>query len=122
MPCAAAAFVTSGSLAAPSSMEYSVCTCRWTKESDPPDGAALLTVLLCSSQVVRARPGGTRRATGGEDRQCSGAYRRAGTSILALPRVYSEGLTERVSSLADRSVTSAPPGPSERRQRMVTCA
>src|SRR4051794_41823578 len=34
MPWAAAALVTSGSFAAPSSIEYSVCTCRCTNESD----------------------------------------------------------------------------------------
>src|ERR687890_1499280 len=34
IPCSAAALVTSGSLAAPSSIEYSVCTCRCTNESD----------------------------------------------------------------------------------------
>src|SRR5215203_5198392 len=33
MPCSAAAAVTSGSLAAPSSIEYSVCTCRCANES-----------------------------------------------------------------------------------------
>src|SRR3954471_17041211 len=54
MPAAAAAAVTSGSLAAPSSIEYSVCTCRCTNESD-----GVLTGTWCSSVVVRARRKGT---------------------------------------------------------------
>src|SRR6201747_1113212 len=45
MPSSAAALVTSPSLAAPSSIEYSVCTCRCTKFSAADDrGAGLLTV------------------------------------------------------------------------------
>src|SRR3954447_17780069 len=52
MPCAAAAAVTSGSLAAPSSIEYSVWTCRWANES------VLLTGVRYSSVVVRAQPSG----------------------------------------------------------------
>ncbi|GAA1641405.1 hypothetical protein GCM10009806_07880 [Microbacterium flavum] len=34
MPYSAAACVIAPILAAPSSIEYSLCTCRWTKESD----------------------------------------------------------------------------------------
>src|SRR3954467_1093536 len=62
MPAAAAAAVTSGSLAAPSSIEYSVCTCRCTNESD-----GLLTG--CGTPQWSCVPGGRElhRATGGED-------------------------------------------------------
>src|SRR6476469_4567176 len=62
MPAAAAAAVTSGSFAAPSSIEYSVCTCRWTNESD-----GLLTGggTPQSSCVPDGRE--LPRATGGED-------------------------------------------------------
>src|SRR3978361_1146344 len=61
MPWAAAAFVTSGSLAAPSSIEYAGCTCRCAKESDAVDRelAVVLTGVRCSSVVVRARPTGS---------------------------------------------------------------
>src|SRR5215218_2529892 len=100
MPWAAAAAVTSPSLAAPSSIEYSVCTCRCTKFSA--DDVALLltgTVLL---RVVPARrgdaggrpvgkTGGARAGVDGPSGLHPGAV-----SILALPKVYSEGLTERV--------------------------
>src|SRR3954451_14094902 len=62
MPAAAAAAVTSGSFAAPSSIEYSVCTCRWTNESD-----GLLTGG--GTPQWSCVPGGRElhRATGGED-------------------------------------------------------
>src|SRR3712207_9563422 len=67
--CSAAALVTSGSLAAPSSIEYSVCTCRCTNESD--DG--VLTGLgaphgscVPGRRGSGGRPaGGTRGGTGG---------------------------------------------------------
>ena len=45
---------------------------------------------------------------------------RSGGSILALPKVYSEGLTGRVFSQPDRSVT--PPGSPGSVRRIVTCA
>src|SRR3954468_23388352 len=54
MPCSAAALVTSGSLAAPSSIEYSVWTCRWANESD-----VLLTGGGAPQWSVRAWPEGT---------------------------------------------------------------
>src|SRR5687767_12393041 len=103
MPCAAAAAVTSGSFAAPSSIEYSVCTCRCTNDSLL---AGLLTwaVLL---RVVPARRGDAGRRpvgkTGGARAGLDGPADAGGppagaVSILALPEVYSEGLTERVSS------------------------
>src|SRR3954468_16431848 len=62
MPAAAAAAVTSGSFAAPSSIEYSVCTCRCTNESD-----GLLTGG--GTPQWSCVPGGRElhRATGGED-------------------------------------------------------
>src|SRR4051812_50217098 len=62
MPAAAAAAVTSGSFAAPSSIEYSVCTCRWANESDG---------LLTGGRTPQwsCVPGGRElhRATGGGD-------------------------------------------------------
>src|SRR3954470_12506656 len=113
MPCSAAALVTSGSFAAPSSIEYSVCTCRCTNESD--DGV-LTGVGAPHGSCVPGRRG-PRRATGGEDRW-GGARptgpvpgwsrrRRVGTSILAPAEVYAGALTERVCDPADRSVTPA---------------
>src|SRR5919205_2409492 len=92
MPCSAAAFVTSGSFAAPSSIEYSVCTCRWTKESE------LLTGGRAPQGVVPA----PRRHSGGRPAGKTGV--RGCLSILAPGTVYAEGLTERV---------SAPGGPAE---------
>src|SRR3954454_10423549 len=94
IPCSAAAFVTSGSLAAPSSIEYSVCTCRWTNES------ALVTGGRAPRWSCVPDRRCVRRATGGEDRRCCalGRDRWGGGSILALPEVYAEGLTERVGS------------------------
>src|SRR4051794_41817829 len=66
MPCAAAALVTSGSLAAPSSIEYSVCTCRCTNESD---GDGVLTGGPAPQRACvpgRRDPAGDRRGrTGG---------------------------------------------------------
>src|SRR5947209_12691166 len=66
MPCSAAALVTSGSLAAPSSIEYSVCTCRCTNESD----GALLTGGRAPQWSCVPDRRLIRRATGGEDRRC----------------------------------------------------
>src|SRR3954447_1734999 len=115
MPAAAAAAVTSGSLAAPSSIEYSVCTCRCTKESD---GVVLTGAVLLSGRACP--PPAKRRATGGEDRQCgrgggTGLRRygveAGGAPILALRTVYSEGLTERVSAPPDRSTKDPLPPP-----------
>src|SRR3954451_8944031 len=67
MPCSAAALVTSGSFAAPSSIEYSVCTCRCAKESDGlvTGGRAPRWSCVPDRRCVR-------RATGGEDRRCGG--------------------------------------------------
>src|SRR5215218_695589 len=62
MPAAAAAAVTSGSLAAPSSIEYSVCTCRWTNESD-----GLLTGGRAPQWSCVPGGGKLQQATGGED-------------------------------------------------------
>src|SRR4051794_22305012 len=94
MPCSAAALVTSGSFAAPSSIEYSVWTCRCTNESV--DGV-LLTVAACSSQVVRARPSGIRRGrpagkTGGAVVR---GVRAGGCPDPRTTEVYSGGPTER---------------------------
>src|SRR5690348_10616472 len=61
MPYSAAALVTSGSLAAPSSIEYSVCTWRWANESAVLTGGRA-PQWSCVPAV------GFRRATGGEDR------------------------------------------------------
>src|SRR4051794_23331030 len=98
MPAAAAAAVTSGSFAAPSSIEYSVWTCRCTNESEG--------VLLTGGAAPQGRacPAG-RNSTGRP-----AGKTRSGGSILALPKVYAEGLTGRVFSHADRSVTSVPSG------------
>src|SRR3954454_17732440 len=121
MPSAAAALVTSPSLAAPSSIEYSVCTCRCTKFSE----AGVLTVRgaphgSCSRLFPhRDRGGGSIWVTGGEGRfvvlvsrywrglvlgsrirvSYSWAATRVGAPILALPQSYSEGPTERVSPI-----------------------
>src|SRR4029450_184900 len=107
MPWAAAAAVTSGSFAAPSSIEYSVCTWRCANESDPADRGVLLT------------GGGAPQGSWGRDRRGRPAVRQGrsgwrsgwrfgGAPILALVEVYSEGLTGRVFSHADRSVTPCP--------------
>src|SRR5215213_7029717 len=96
MPWAAAAAVTSGSFAAPSSIEYSVWTCRCAKESE--DGV-LLTGGLCSSVVVPARPA---EAPAGDRwgrpavRETSPEVASGVAPILALLGVYAEGLTGRV--------------------------
>src|SRR5215217_1797643 len=117
MPWAAAAAVTSPSLAAPSSIEYSVCTCRCTKDSavDVPlllTGTVLLRVVPARRGDAGGRPvgktGDARAGVGGEPGLHPGAL-----SILALPEVYSEGLTERVSPRRDESVTRAAPGSRE---------
>src|SRR3954447_16390111 len=96
MPCSAAALVTSGSFAAPSSIEYSVCTCRCTKESDEP---GLLTggrTPQWSCVPDRGRSGGRPAGkTGGAE---IWGIRWAVPAILALRTVYAEGLTERVPS------------------------
>src|SRR3954454_22108798 len=86
MPAAAAAAVTSGSFAAPSSIEYSVWTCRCTNESEG--------VLLTGGAAPQGRacPAG-RNSTGRP-----AGKTRSGGSILALPKVYAEGLTGRVFS------------------------
>src|SRR3954465_15146112 len=94
MPWAAAAAVTSPSLAAPSSIEYSVCTCRCTKDSAD-DVPVLLTgtVLLRGVPARRGDAGGRPVGkTGGARAGVDGSPgpRRA-LSILALPEVYSEG-------------------------------
>src|SRR4051812_4690387 len=116
MPCAAAAAVTSGSLAAPSSIEYSVWTCRWANES------VLLTGTCGSSVVVRAEPSGPwnqddgRRPageTGGAGRACARSGG-AAVSILARGEVYAEGLTERVFSQRTGK-GPRPPHPSQAR-------
>src|SRR3712207_9391764 len=105
MPWAAAAAVTSGSLAAPSSIEYSVWTCRWAKESLLTDGRAPRWSCVPGRQ-------GLRRATGGGDRRARAPARGSGLpQILALDGVYAEGLPRRVSSHADPSVTLAPATP-----------
>src|SRR3954466_4042551 len=110
MPCAAAATVTSGSLAAPSSIEYSVWTCRCANESVLTGGGAPQWSCVPGRRGPRGRDDG--QATGGEDRQCCvlGMLRCVGVllcpsagsgpmpPILAPLEVYSEGLTGRVSS------------------------
>src|SRR3712207_9106095 len=65
--CSAAALVTSGSLAAPSSIEYSVCTCRCTNESD--DGVLTFVGAPHGSCVPGRRGSGGRPAgkTGGAE-------------------------------------------------------
>src|SRR5215218_8733029 len=104
IPWAAAAAVTSGSLAAPSNIEYSVWTCRCANESD-----GLLTGGRAPQWSCVPGRHGLRRATGGEDRRASPRERCLGVApILALEVVYAEGLTGRVFSQADRSVTPAP--------------
>src|SRR3954449_6050068 len=96
IPCSAAALVTSGSFAAPSSIEYSVCTCRCAKESD-----GLLTGGRAPRWSCVPDRRCVRRATGGEDRRrCAlGRGRRGGrrggrwggAPILAPCEVYAEG-------------------------------
>src|SRR3954470_23887041 len=110
MPCSAAALVTSGSLAAPSSIEYSVCTCRCAKESD----GALLTGGRAPRWSCVPDRRLIRRATGGEDRRVRGSrwvHDPGPVSILALAAVYAEGLTGRVSpGRRATCVTSPRPG------------
>src|SRR3982751_666132 len=120
MPWAAAAAVTSGSLAAPSSIEYSVWTCRCAIESVLlTGGGAPQWSCVPGRRGPRGRDDG--QATGGEDRQCCvlGVLRCVGVllcpsagsgpvpPILAPLEAYSEGLTGRVSS--HRTDPSHPP-------------
>src|SRR3712207_5354239 len=119
MPSAAAALVTSPSLAAPSSIEYSVCTCRCTKFSDeaglltvrgaphgscgrlPPAGGQGRRVVLGDR---RGRPFRVERALrvvlpehGAHHGRCRpGVGAVPGVSILAPPEVYPKALTVRV--------------------------
>src|SRR5438270_3860805 len=94
MRWSAAALVTACSFAAPSSIEYSVCTCRFAKESD-----GLLTggrAPQWSNLPTDGTPAGDR--WGRPALQCSGSEGSGGApTILALQWVYAEGLTERVS-------------------------
>src|SRR5438309_7762460 len=91
MPCSAAALVTSGSFAAPSSIEYSVCTCRCTNESDAGRPVLLLTGGRAPQRSYVPAGGGS----GGRPAGKTGV--RGCRSILAPGPVYAEGLTERVS-------------------------
>src|SRR3954466_955445 len=113
MPAAAAAAVTSGSLAAPSSIEYSVCTCRCTKESDgvvlTGGGAPQWSRLPATGEAAGDRRGRPAVRTGrryGVEAVRVGA---GGAPILALRTVYSQGLTERVSPPPGPALTPAPP-------------
>src|SRR4051812_49970683 len=103
MPWAAAAAVTSPSLAAPSSIEYSVCTCRCTKDSadDVPlllTGAVLLRVVPARRGDAGGRPvgktGGARAGVDGPSTGQGGQRPGAG-AVLALPRGFPEGLAGR---------------------------
>src|SRR3954447_10179128 len=92
MPWAAAAAVTSGSLAAPSSIEYSVWTCRCANESDELFTGGGTPQWSCVPGREGA-PAGDRRGRPVCEAPGEGAR---GTPILALRKVYSEGLTDRV--------------------------
>src|SRR4051794_41848355 len=81
MPCAAAATVTSGSLAAPSSIEYSVWTCRCANESVLTGGGAPQWSCVPGRRGPRGRDDG--QATGGGDRQgCVPRGRRGGGGFV----------------------------------------
>src|SRR3712207_9195499 len=82
--CSAAALVTSGSLAAPSSIEYSVCTCRCTNESD--DGVLTFVGAPHGSCVPGRRGSGGRPA--GETRRSRGPAGGAGGA----PCLHQRGL------------------------------
>src|SRR3954466_7156207 len=121
MPWGAAAAVPSGSLAAPSSIEYSVWTCRCANESVLTGGGAPQWSYVPGRRGPRGPDDG--RATGGEDRQCCvlGVRRCVGVllcpsagsepvpPILAPLEVYSEGLTGRVS--CHGQIHEGPPPP-----------
>src|SRR6476619_6354274 len=92
MPCAAAAAVTSGSLAAPSSIEYSVWTWRCANESDELLTGGGTPQWSCVPGREGA-PAGDRRGRPVCEAPREGAR---DTPILALLEVYSEGLTDRV--------------------------
>src|SRR4051812_49873590 len=83
MPCAAAAAVTSGSLAAPSSIEYSVWTCRCANESVLTGGGAPQWSRVPGRRGPRGRDDG--QATGGGERQCCvPGVRRGGGGLLCV--------------------------------------
>src|SRR5262252_5395607 len=72
MPSSAVRAKRSSSRAAPSSMEYSVCTWRWTKSpalTDPDDmgGAALLSGAAVRCQTVGQAGGRPGRTSWGKD-------------------------------------------------------
>src|SRR4051794_41754316 len=73
MPCAAAATVTSGSLAAPSSIEYSVWTCRCANESVLTGGGAPQWSCVPGRRGPRGRDDGQATGGGGPERSCLGA-------------------------------------------------
>src|SRR3954447_6891198 len=58
MPSSAVRANISPSRAAPSSMEYSVCTCRWTNESDEPPDMGRIAPFSTDGRVTEPTEGG----------------------------------------------------------------
>src|SRR4051812_35112641 len=110
MPSAAAALVTSPSLAAPSSIEYSVCTCRCTKFSE----AGVLTLRgaphgSCGRLFPRREQG--RRSiwvTGGEGRSVLLAGHQGRCTDPRTSAVVLRGSDRTCLGDPDHSVTAVP--------------
>src|SRR4051794_27734628 len=113
MPSAAAALVTSPSLAAPSSIEYSVCTCRCTKFPE----AGVLTLRgaphgSCGRLFPRREQG--RRSiwvTGGEGRSVLLAGHEGRCTDPRTSAVVLRGSDRTCLGDPDHSVTAVPPAP-----------
>src|SRR3954469_17049244 len=141
MPAAAAAAVTSGSLAAPSSIEYSVCTCRCTKESDggvlTGGGAPQWSRLPVAGEAAGDRRGRPAVRTGGGT-----GLRRYGLGRYGLGRCSDPRTANGLLRGSDRTclrtagpIHEGPPAPhhsparggslqgaAQSRRRIVTCA
>src|SRR5690349_18519242 len=72
MPSSATRWASGPRRAAPSSMEYSVCTCRWTKESRAP---VVITVSELLHRGRLAMPSAGLSGLGGDSRRPSGEGR-----------------------------------------------
>src|SRR6478735_1709547 len=88
MPISAAVLNRSSMRAAPSSMEYSVWTCRWTKESLPDEGEAGCADIVDDHKPRHRRPSACRcRVSPTRRRRYAGepASRQTGTAQRRFP-------------------------------------